>query len=180
MKYYLKLSLTLFMITFIATGILAYVNSKTSPIIAENSRKAENEARKIVLPQGENFIKQTYQDFDYYIAKDKEKQTLGYCFVAKGDGYSSLIQTMVGVDKNFEVKNIKILFQSETPGLGANAENDDFQAQFIGKKASQIAPDKDGGEIVSLTGATITTRAISNSITNSIKKLKSAIDSQKE
>ena len=40
MKYFLRLGFVLLVITTVASGILAYINSLTEPIIKENQRKA--------------------------------------------------------------------------------------------------------------------------------------------
>ena len=78
---------------------------------------------------------------------------------------------MVGVNTDLIIEKIKIISQAETPGLGANCEKPEFQEQFSGKQKTEMKVDKDGGTIVSLTGATITTRTIANSIKAAMDKL---------
>lgn len=97
---------------------------------------------------------------------------VGYTFVAAKNGYSSNVKTMVGLKPDFSINKIKIIFQSETPGLGANSEKPEFQQQFSGKTLTDLKVDKDGGSIKSLTGATITSRAVTNSINEGITILK--------
>ena len=48
-------SLKLFIITAVAALCLAVANKVTFPVIAENSVKAENEALRAVLAEGEEF-----------------------------------------------------------------------------------------------------------------------------
>ncbi len=48
---------------------------------------------------------------------------------------------------------------SETAGLGAKATDPSFYEQFTGKSGS-VSVTKDGGEIVPITSATITSRAV--------------------
>ena len=74
------------------------------------------------------------------------------------------VKTMVGVTPDLKVNRIKIIEQKETPGLGANCEKPKFQQQFENKNKSEMTVDKDGGNIISITGATITTRTVTNSI----------------
>ena len=50
MKYILKLTLTLLLITAIVAGLLGLVNSLTEDKIAENTAKKANEAMQTVLP----------------------------------------------------------------------------------------------------------------------------------
>ena len=170
MKYYLKLGFILFVITAIASGVLAYINTLTQPIIEENQRIAQEKARKEVLPSAITF-EEVSGDITYHIGKDAEENVVGYTFVASLYGYSGDVKTMVGINTDLVIEKIKVISQTETPGLGANCEKPEFQAQFSGKQKAEMKVDKDGGTIVSLTGATITTRTITNSIKAAMSKL---------
>ncbi|MEA2096175.1 MAG: RnfABCDGE type electron transport complex subunit G [Candidatus Cloacimonadota bacterium] len=170
MKYYLKLGFILFIITAIASGVLAYLNTLTQPVIEENQRVAQEKARKEVLPSAVTFEEVTGK-LTYHIGKDAEENVVGYTFVASLYGYSGDVKTMVGVNTDLVVEKIKVISQAETPGLGANCEKPEFQSQFSGKQKVEMKVDKDGGTIVSLTGATITTRTIANSIKTAMDKL---------
>ncbi|MCD4829409.1 MAG: FMN-binding protein [Candidatus Cloacimonetes bacterium] len=201
MMYYLKLAFVLLVIAGLASATLAYLNGKTQPIIEANKKLAELAAREKVLPGASAFERDSLavegaqvsdsleplrlQDdsgggmFFYYRAYDKDHNLVGYIFTALGKGYSSTIQTMCGVvfadDGALELNAIEILYQGETPGLGANAVNDKFLGRFNGLSqlltTSRLYVDKDGGDITSITGATITTRAIVNSIREGMNHL---------
>ena len=56
---------------------------------------------------------------------------------------------------------------SETSGLGSNASKPAFKDQFIGKSGT-LAVSKDGGEIEALTGATITSRGVTESVNSAL------------
>lgn len=170
MKYYLKLSLILLIFCAVASGILAYVNTLTAPVISQRKAREAVETREALIPGASFTEAQTATGETYFVASNPETQEiLGYTFVAAETGYSSTVQTMVGVDKDFKVLAIKVIDQAETPGLGANCTNDSFTAQFSGMSLEQLAVDKDGGQVVSLSGATITSRCIANSIRNRIQ-----------
>jgi len=181
MKNYIHLSMVLFIISAIACGILALVNDFTSPIIQANKIKEEELARKVVLPEAVDFTKQVLDkssdgtELFYYTGKDSNGNIVGYTLVATAPGYSSNPKTMVGLDPELLINNIKVIDQAETPGLGANCVNDNFAPRFSGKNKAELKVDKDGGSIASITGATITTRAITNSIAKSIAKLEKAL-----
>lgn len=165
MKYFFRLGFVLLVITVIASGVLAYINSITKPIIEENQRKAKEEARMEVLPEAATFDSISYLNKEtVYVGKNEESNIVGYTFVASLYGYSSDVKTMVGVTPDLKVNRIKIIEQKETPGLGANCEKPEFQKQFENKGKSQMVVDKDGGHIISITGATITTRTLAQSI----------------
>ena len=186
MIYYLKLGFVLLIIAGIATGVLGFINKKTEPIIEKNKKIAEENARKQVLENAADFDSLgIVNGKTAYAGIDEDGNVIGYTFLAKKYGYSSEVQTMVGINKNnMKIESIKILSQAETPGLGANctiSEKFDGSSwstkQFMGKSPEKIKVDKDGGKIVSITGATITSRAVTGSIKEGMKKLKEIIPS---
>ena len=181
MKYFLKLGFVLLIITVIASGILAYINSLTEPIIQENQRKAKEEARKEVLSEAASFeVIGTFNEESVFAGLDNEGTTVGYTFLASLYGYSSDVKSMVGVKTDLTVNKIKIISQTETPGLGANCTKPEFVAQFDRKDVEQMKVDKDGGDIESITGATITTRTIANSIKDGLIMLEKLIPDETE
>jgi electron transport complex protein RnfG len=179
MKYILKLGLILLIFCAVASGILAFVNSKTQPVITARKLLEEEQTRKDLLPLAKTFeLKKAEADsnFVYYIAKDDAENTIGYSFIAAKSGYSSVVKSMVALDKDYKVINMKVIDQNETPGLGTNCATKDFPNRFKGLGLDEIKVDKDGGKVASLTGATITTRAVTNSIRDAITTLKTDIE----
>ena len=83
----------------------------------------------------------------------------------------------VGVDNDYKCTGVSIVSHSETSGLGANAASTaqvgvDFRAQFVGQDET-CALTKAGGEIDALTGATITSRAVTGAVATAIEAVKS-------
>lgn len=179
MKYYLRLGLVLLIITAVASGILAFVNSLTDPVIKLNELKQKEEARKEVQPEAVSFdsIGVINQE-TAYAAKAEDGTLLGYTFMAVKYGYSSDVKTMVGLSSDLSINKIKIISQSETPGLGANCDKPEFLAKFPNLKYNDLQVDKDGGNIVSITGATITTRTVTKSIKEALDELQKIIGEQ--
>lgn len=178
MMYYLKLGFILLIICAIAAGLLAYINSLTEPIIATRKAAEEIKTREALIP-GAIFEKKEGADaFVYFIAKNAESgELMGYTFIAAKSAYSSTVLTMVGVDKDYKVIAIKVIDQNETPGLGANCLSEDFASMFKGLSETDLLVDKDGGKVRSMAGATITTRAVTNSIREQIIQLRKVIES---
>ena len=89
---------------------------------------------------------------------------------------------MAALDKDFKIIAIKVTEQTETPGLGTNSTQPKFTDQFKGKTSEQLIVDKDGGAppncIKAITGATITTRAVTNSLKEAIETLKKQVLAQ--
>ena len=179
----MKLGIILMVYALVAGGALAFVNIKTDPLIIKNRIAEENNARAEILPvmAGGYEEKNERSDFPYWIGyRDAGKKEIGgYVFIALGTGYSSVISAMVGVDPGGKIIGVKVLSQQETPGLGAkvveirHGESDPwFTRQFSGKTVQDdIKVKKDGGTIDSITGATISSRAVTNSINAGLKKL---------
>ena len=82
---------------------------------------------------------------------------------------------MTGIGQEGDITGVVILSHGETPGLGANAVKEEFRDQF-----RQAAPENGlkvvkfqtpgEGEVEALTGATITTRAVSEAVNAAISQ----------
>ena len=103
-------------------------------------------------------------------------------FETSGKGYGGDVGLMVGIDtKNNRIMGVGVTTHAETPGMGAKAKSDpSFAAQF--KELALGEPIKvtsDGGTINAISGATITSRAVTSAATDAdgiYQKLKSQIE----
>ncbi|MCK5832229.1 RnfABCDGE type electron transport complex subunit G [bacterium] len=184
MKDIIRPGLILMAYGLIAGLALGLVNSATAPKIAAQEEAARMAAIEEVMPDAVLFTEDSAGSVDYLVGYQDSAKTnvAGYVITAYGNGFSSTIRTVVGINKDFTVEAIEIVCQSETPGLGTKAiEQDDplkepwFERQFDGLSPTQLKVDKDGGQLKSITGATITSRAIARSVANAAKKLETAI-----
>ena len=87
----------------------------------------------------------------------------GWVVMVAPSGFGGTIEMAVGVDKSGAVTGVSIVSMSETSGLGANAKRESFRSQYIGKSGS-VALKKQGGEIDALTGATVTSTAVTKGV----------------
>lgn len=164
--YVLRLTLTLFLITTIVAGLLGLVNYVTADTIAEQiAQKAENAMRQVLEAD-------SYEPLDVpedsavtaaYRAGDR-----GYVVRGAPNGFGGAIDMMVGVDVSGAVTGVAIVSQSETASLGANCTREDFRAQFTGKTGT-LSVSKDGGEIEALTGATVSSRAVTEGVNTALE-----------
>ncbi|MFH1008173.1 MAG: RnfABCDGE type electron transport complex subunit G [Candidatus Latescibacterota bacterium] len=178
-----KLAVTLGLITVLAAGSLALVNQATRPKIEAYKAEQQIKARREVLPaagEGVYVPSGEESDFPYYTgyAHSDTTEPVGRVFLASAKGYSSTLEMVVGVDLGGALTGLSIVSQQETPGLGAKiteiryGESESwFQAQFTGKTRTQLLVDKDGGRIDSITGATISSRAVTDGIRKALEKL---------
>lgn len=174
MNKILKLTVILFLVCAIVAGVLGVVNELTFDRIQEQQRIKTERAYNAVLPAA------GYEDVDF----DKEADTTitkiskatdgaGYVVTTTFSGSQSRITMAVGVDKDFKCSGISIISHGETSGLGANAASTaevgvSFRAQFVGQDEN-IALSKNGGEIDALTGATITSRSVTEATARAIR-----------
>lgn len=121
-----------------------------------------------------------------YAGYDDDGTLMGFAIGASGKGYADVIRMLYGYDPEKEqVVGFYVLESKETPGLGDKIEkDDDFQANFDGLDVSlneaggitnAIEPVKHGTktnpwEVDAITGATISSRAVSNALAESTQK----------
>ena len=168
----IKLGLILFIICGIATALLAGLNSVTAPIIAKNDAALQEEYRKEVLPEAEEF-----EEISEGVYKGlKNNETVGYAVNAAKNGYNGAVKIMVGIKKDFTVSGIKILSHSETAGLGARCEELSFLDQFKGKSSGLniVKTSPSDSDIQAISGATRTTRAVVGGVEEAIEAAKEA------
>ncbi len=173
----LKLGLKLFIITAVAGLILGGAFVITKKPIADQVEKTNTEAMKEILPKADKFEKMGGKSNSVVTEVNEGKKgsnVAGYAIKVLTKGYGGQIEMMVGVSEDGKVQGIKILSHSETPGLGANAPQPKFSGQFKGKSTEKdlevvkTAPGKDN-EIEAMTGATITSRAVTKGVNDAVK-----------
>ena len=96
----------------------------------------------------------------------------GWVVQVTESGSQGAITMMVGVDSAYVCTGISITEHSETAGLGAIAaqtsdKGEAFRAQFVGKSGT-VAVTKAGGDIDAIAGATITSKAICQGVTDAL------------
>lgn len=149
---------------------LVVLISVTLLIFTESFTSTELEARlqQQVIDQLGNIFPEI-DEFDY--SEESEvytlytgRETAGYAFLAIGAGYGGDISILVGLEDSETVKGIIILSHIETPGIGDRIENDDFLGQFIGLNINDVTLRRDGGQVDALTAATISSRAVVDTV----------------
>ena len=180
MKKILKLTFILFLICAVTAGILGGVNELTYRRIDEQNRIKTVKAYSSVLPAD------AYDEIDFAAAGvpatinkvtidkiSKAANGSGYVVESTFSGAQGSITMACGVDNNLRCTGISIIKHSETSGLGANAASAsevgvNFRAQFVGQDGG-IALKKSGGDIDALSGATITSTAVTKAVAVSIE-----------
>ncbi len=173
------------LITLIAGLGLGYVHDVTLEPIARMEADTRLKAYKNVFPEADSFSDPVQitdagallagagiegVDIDSAVkAVDASGSVIGYVIsVTTHEGYGGDISVSMGIDSAGTVKGIEILKISETAGLGMKAKEDGFRSQFANKAVKQFAYTKTGAksdfEIDAISGATITTKAVTNAV----------------
>lgn len=161
----LHYGLILALICAVASGLLAGVNLLTRARILAQAQAEEQAGLKEVLPEGVRFEPvKSGEALLYYRAYDDADRLVGVAFKAAAKGYSSAIQTLAGMTQEGAITRIKILEQSETPGLGMRITEPEFTRQFNNKNNLD--------EIQAITGATISSGAVIEAVKRQAEEIK--------
>lgn len=185
------LVIRLLIITACAGLILGLVYSFTKEPIAAQELKRENEARQTALPEADDFIMIAAADEDgvrtasedappafpddsvippeiqQVYAGLKDGNIIGYTMSVVTKGFSPGLSLTVGIDNGGIITGVEIGSHEETPGLGANATDPEFLAQYVGADgpiAVVKTPTDSTTEITAITGATITSNAVTDAV----------------
>lgn len=118
---------------------------------------------------------------DVQTARDKSGNDIGYVItVTAKDGSQSNITFSVGIRNDGTVNGYSITSISETPGLGDKAKNEEFYGQFQNKQVDSFtvvkqAPSADN-EIEAISGATITSKAMTNGVNACITYFRAVLE----
>lgn len=170
--------------TLVIGLILGMVYMITKPRIDAANLEAAQKAYKEVFETADSFealadfdkneatdyiVSQGYTDSldDVQVAKDVSGNTVGYVItVTAKDASQATITFSVGIQNDGTVNGYSITDIAETPGLGMKAQDADFIAQFRNKLVDAFTvvknPPASDSEIESISGATITSKAIAN------------------
>ena len=158
-KYVLRLTVTLLLITGIVAAALAGVNAITKDAIAANQEKKTQDALAVVLP-GVQGLQKVELSGDTGIVGEVYSDGNSFAVKVLPAGFDGAITMMVGISEG-KVTGISVISHTETPGLGAvaaaqNAKGEAFRGQFVGQEGTLAV----GNQIDAMSGATITSKAV--------------------
>ncbi len=165
-KEYIQPTVILVAICLVITFALAYVNSITAPIIAENSARAADAARAELLPAATSF-----EQYDgELVVTTPDKVYVSDCYVAEGVGmvvtvetasFGGLLTEMIGIDSTGAITGVKVTAHADTKGLGTKAHDSAYVAQYAGLTELANADNIKGDSAVTyISGATISSNAV--------------------
>ncbi|MGE3062765.1 MAG: RnfABCDGE type electron transport complex subunit G [bacterium] len=173
----------LFIVCVLSAAILAWVYGFTKAPIEKSKQSETLDAIRLVVTgmTDEMSIEDTLitlendtNKIESFIVRNPDSTVYGYTIKTyTNEGYGGKIIIMVGVNTNFEITGIQPLEFSETPGLGTKMTKSEFKDQFLGKSLDnfRFKVIKDDGDIVAITAATITSRAVGDAVNRGLNAL---------
>jgi electron transport complex protein RnfG len=115
------------------------------------------------------------EPIDVYVAFDAGAPVAAIFATSSTDGYNAAIRLLIGVSASGAVTGVRAVSHRETPGLGDAIEiaKSNWILQFDGSTLEMPAlpmwaVDKDDGHYDSITGATVTSRAVVKGVKNTL------------
>lgn len=173
MKKVLKLTGILFLVCAVVAGILGGIDQLTSAEIARQNEMKTAKAYQTVLPADSyESIEFPAHEYPYLDALARTGDGSGYVAQTTFTGAQGLITMVVGVSNEYTCTGISIISHAETSGLGAVAassseKGQSFRQSFVGKGEDVRVADIDA-----ITGATITTKAVTYAVKDVIEAVK--------
>ena len=170
--------------------LIAVTNAALSPRIRQNEINKRNSMVTVLLPGAKDFtlmeeqieiqsLQGKKEKVEIYKAMSAADECVGWSFEAVGSGFADKIKLVIALDKNFEkIAGFDVLSSNETPGFGDQIKYDYYRDQFKGAPAGELKlvtigeRSKIDSEIVAISGATISSEAVVEIVSNSITKVK--------
>ena len=170
-------TVSLLLICLVVAVLLGGTNELTKEPIAQLQAQKADEAKLQVCPDAVSFDGAKGLEIECYRGLDVDGNVIGYAIPTSHKGYGGEIEIMVGINLQGEITGVSILSINETPGLGMNAKNEEFTNQFMTRIPENgftaKGDDASMQKIDALTGATITSEAVSQAVNKAVEVYKS-------
>ena len=165
MKFSVPPWLRLMIISVTVGAMLGVVNELTEGPIAQQAVAVADAARRACFSEADSFEEMELSadsGVDSCYAAMVDGELAGYVAQVTVTGFGGPIEIHVGMDLDQAITGINVGGSdfAETPGLGAKAKDDDFTSQFAGL----TIPTQVGTNVDAITGATITSGAVSSGV----------------
>lgn len=170
----------LFIICVLVTLALAGANELTKGTIAKQEKIDADNARREVFAAAVSFedittkfqADESLKISSVYTALDSQNQVIGLVILSASRGYAGDVSVMSGITLDLSVCGIKVMSDDETPGLGKKIETSSFAKQFISRTAGLLfsvkTSDSNVNHVDAVTGATISSNAMSSAANNAL------------
>ena len=148
----------------LSAAILLGASLALSGIAIENGKREHIQIMQTLLPGSENFTVEPYTGDDANIISVHKAEN-GFVIETVTRGYVDDIRMLIGVSNDGKVTGLVVRELDETFGLGAAALTDtDFLSQFLNTSGEAEV----GSTVDALTGATVTSKAITRAVNSAV------------
>ncbi len=171
MKKTIKMVLATTVLGMISAALLTGVYAWTSPIIEANLRQIFFEKIEEYLPEAKDteIITEEEQYPEIHVVYGPDEELMGFMIENTAGGYEGEILYFTIVDDEGYIKGVEVIEHTETPGIGAQIEREEFRGQFASKHYTDSFTA--GEEIDIISGATISSQAMIASVRNTMQEL---------
>lgn len=162
----LKIALNLTFACIISGIIIGLVYYFTADIAKQKKIELQNLALQSIVEGADKYTPIPGKPGCYTATKGD--QLIAYIIPAESKGYAGAVKLLVAVGPDNKIIKYSIIESKETPGLGDKAAQPQFADQFTGKTGADMKVNKDGGPIQAISGATITSRAVTQAVKNAV------------
>jgi len=196
MKHFIQQSWLLIISAFCFGLLIAMANAAWSERIEQNEKDKLNKLMRGLIADANSFEMALEEveipgkkgraiKTNIHRAVDSDGKSIGFAYVSVGSGFADKIKLVIAVDSKCEnFFGFKVLASNETVGFGSKIKEDYFSNQFRNAPAGELELVKTGddekidSEIVAISGATVSSEAVVEIISNSIAHIKNQL--QKE
>jgi Na+-translocating ferredoxin:NAD+ oxidoreductase subunit G len=175
-KNIIKYTIVLTCVASISAGIVTFASEVTTPILEQRAQDALDFAMNVTLAQNYDNI-ESYEEIDsklngtgvnnlYKVSLTGGKSI--YVYNIANTGKNGLIKFLLAYDEQGTVDSIIYISHGETPGRGDKVTKEPFLSQIIGQNMNNV-------EIDTISGATISSKAVKNGVVVSSQNLKNEV-----
>ena len=152
--YYLKITLPLLIIASVIAVLMAAVNAITWEKIEQNENAAMYESISAIYPEYDEVNKLEVEvtfpvTAVYEVIRDGK--TEGWCVHSSPKGFGGTVELMTGVTPDGTIAGVRVISNSETPGVGSRAVEETYLDTYGGLGGSLSV----GNGVDAVSGATI-------------------------
>ena len=153
------------LLSVLVAALLLFVISFALNNVAENNaRTVQLQMMRTLLPGSNTFVAEPYTGEDTAV-RSVHKGENGFVIEVAAQGYADEITMLVGVSNHGTVTGLVVKNMHETWGLGMQALTDwQFLAQYLNTTGNA----ETGTNVDALTGATVTSKAITRCINSAV------------
>ena len=172
-KEIIKPTSILVVVAGVFTALVVGTNGLTEEKIAILNQQTADAAKMEVLPEADSFETATVDTANGTIEYYEAANGAGYVFSTSYKSYGGALIVMTGISAEGEITGVKVTSCSDTPGLGLKCQDASFQDQYKGALPEggvfQVTKTGEAGKIDAISGATITTNAVTNSVNYAVE-----------